>query len=135
MTRLLAALMITAASVGLVTAADAPKSIVAREWKGRVAAARADEYYGYLVEEGIKKLRAIPGSIGAEVFRRKDGNAVEFTVISYWTSREAIKAFAGEDIEKPHHLPKDKDYLLELPTRVIHYDVDLADLAGVRTSP
>jgi heme-degrading monooxygenase HmoA len=141
MTRLHAALLIAAAVVGsFAPIAAAPvtgtvRLLVAREWKGRVPAARADEYYRYLVDEGIKKLRAVPGSVGAEVLRRDDGKAVEFTVLSYWVSRESIKAFAGEDISKPHHLPRDKEFLIELPTRVIHYDVYLADLAGVATSP
>ncbi|HEX8618399.1 MAG TPA: antibiotic biosynthesis monooxygenase, partial [Thermoanaerobaculia bacterium] len=59
-------------------------------------------------------------------------SAVGFTVISYWETREAIKAYAGEDIEKPHHLPRDREMLLELPERVLHYDVTYTDLAGVR---
>ena len=135
MTRRLSLALLAAAiafCVFVPVAAQSGTSAVAREWKGRVPAAKADEYYGYLVESGIKELRAVPGSLGVEVLRRKDGDAVEFTVISYWVSRESIKAFAGEDIDKPHHLPKDKDCLVELPKRVIHYDVALADLAGVR---
>lgn len=108
-----------------------PRAIVAREWKGRVAPARAEEYYRYLMG-GVKKIRTIRGSLGVEVMRRNEAGAVEFTVISYWESREAIKAYAGEDIEKPHHLPKDREMLLELPKRVLHYDVIYTDLAQVR---
>ncbi|MGH8670059.1 MAG: hypothetical protein ACREUN_06340 [Burkholderiales bacterium] len=33
------------------------------------------------------------------------------------------RAYAGADIEKPHHLPKDAEYLLELPRQVRHLDV------------
>ncbi len=111
--------------------ADAPKSVVAREWRGRVAPARADEYYRYLLG-GVAKIRAIPGNLGVQVMRRNEAGAVEYVVISYWVSREAIKAYAGQDIEKPHHLPKDREMLLELPTRVLHYDVTYTDLAQVR---
>lgn len=113
--------------------ADAPKSVVAREWKGRVAPARADEYHRYLLG-GVAKIRAVPGSVGVEVMRREEAGAVEYTVISYWVSRDAIKAYAGQDIEKPHHLPKDRELLLELPTRVLHYDVTYTDLAQVRVA-
>lgn len=112
----------------------AVKSVVAREWKGRVAPARADEYHRYLLG-GVAKLRAVPGSLGVQVMRRDEAGAVEFTVISYWESREAIKAYAGQDIEKPHHLPKDRELLLELPTRVLHYDVTHTDLERVRVGP
>lgn len=107
-----------------------PKTVVAREWKGRVAAARADEYYRYLLD-GVKKIGSVPGSLGAQLLRREEAGAVEFTVISYWESRKAIEAYAGRDIEKPHHLPRDREFLLELPTRVLHYDVTYADLARV----
>lgn len=107
-----------------------PRAAVAREWKGRVAPARADEYHRYLLG-GVAKLRSTRGCLGVQVMRRDEAGAVEFTVISYWESREAIKAYAGEDIEKPHHLPKDRELLLELPTRVLHYDVTYTDLAQV----
>ena len=108
-----------------------PRTVVAREWRGRVAPARADEYYRYLLG-GVMKIRPIPGSLGVQVMRRDEAGAVEFIVISYWESRKAIEAFAGQDIEKPHHLPRDREFLLELPTRVLHYDVTYTDLAQVR---
>ncbi len=109
------------------------KTVVAREWKGRIAAARDAEYYPYLLE-GVKRIRTVPGSLGVQVMKRNEAGAVEYTVISYWESREAIKAFAGQDIEKPHHLARDREFLLELPTRVLHYDVIHTDLAQVRLS-
>ena len=107
------------------------RTVVAREWRGRVTQARADEYYRYLFD-GVQKIRSIPGNLGVQVMRRGEAGAVEFIVISYWESRKAIEAYAGRDIEKPHHLPRDREFLLELPTRVLHYDVIYADLAQVK---
>ena len=112
-------------------AAGTSRTAVAREWKGRVAPARAEEYYRYL-SEGVTKIRSVPGNLGVQVMRRDEGGAVEYTVISYWESRNAIEAYAGRDIEKPHHLPRDREFLLELPTRVLHYDVTYADLARIK---
>lgn len=106
------------------------RTVVAREWKGRVAPARADEYYRYLLG-GVTKIRSTPGSLGVQIMRRDEAGAATFTVISYWESRQAIGAYAGSDIEKPHHLPQDREFLLELPTRVLHYDVTYTDLAQV----
>ena len=99
------------------------KTVVARMWHGRTPTSKADEYYAYLKQEGIDKIETIQGNLGAQVLRRTDGNATEFTVISYWDSRESIKRFAGEDIEKTHFLPKDPQYLLELEPKVKHFDV------------
>jgi heme-degrading monooxygenase HmoA len=108
-----------------VPAATTPesKTVVARMWHGRTLTSKADEYYTYLKQEGIDKIEAIKGNVGAQILRRTDGNSTEFTVISYWESREAIKQFAGDDIEKTHFLPKDPQYLLELEPKVKHFDV------------
>ena len=99
------------------------KPAVARVWQGRTPVASADRYAAYLYEEGVRKLRATEGNLGVQVFRRTTGGITEFVTISYWASRDAIHAYAGDDIDKTHHLPKDAEYLLELPPRVQHFDV------------
>lgn len=97
---------------------DSEKAKIARIWQGRVPDEKADEYEKYLYEEGIKPFASIEGNLGAQMMRVSKNGITEFTTISYWVNCEAIKNFAGSDIEKPHHLPKDKDYLLELPKSV-----------------
>jgi heme-degrading monooxygenase HmoA len=99
------------------------KTVIARIWHGRTPTSKADEYYAYLKEAGINKIEKIEGNLGAQVLRRTEDKTTEFTVISYWESREAIKKFAGEDIEKTHFLPKDPEYLLELEPKVKHFEV------------
>jgi hypothetical protein len=37
--------------------------------------------------------------------------------------QSALEKIAGEDIERTHHLPKDAEYLLELPPYVRHFDI------------
>ena len=96
---------------------------VARIWEGRTRASVAKEYAAYLHEHGVKKLRATKGNLGVQVFQRTREGIAEFMTISYWGSRDEIRAYAGDDIEKTHHLPKDHEYLLELPPNVKHYDV------------
>ena len=103
--------------------ADMPKPAVARIWQGRTRQSTADSYAKYLYEEGVKKLRATKGNLGVQVFRRLNDGVAEFMTISYWGSRDEIRSYAGEDIEKTHHLPKDAEYLLELPPHVEHFDI------------
>ncbi|MFN6570265.1 antibiotic biosynthesis monooxygenase family protein [Dendronalium sp. ChiSLP03b] len=103
------------------------KTVVARIWHGKTLTSKAAEYYDYLKEAGIKKIESIPGNLGAQVLRLTDGKITEFTVISYWESRDAIRAFAGNDIEKVRSLPKDNEYLIEPETKVKHFDVLLDD--------
>jgi heme-degrading monooxygenase HmoA len=99
------------------------RGMIARIWQGRTRASVADEYMAYMYEEGVKKLRSTPGNLGVQVLRRVHDDVAEFITLSYWSTREEIRAYAGEDIEKPHHLPKDAHYLLELPREVTHFEV------------
>lgn len=108
--------------------------MIARVWQGRTRASVADEYMAYMYEQGVKKLRATPGNLGVQVLRRLDGDIAEFTTISYWSAREEIRAYAGDDIGKPRHLPKDAEYLLELPQRVEHLDILLSEMGPVPVS-
>ena len=103
------------------------KAKVARIWNGRTTDANADEYEEYLFAEGIKKIAGIDGNLGVQVLRRSVDGITEFTVISYWANREDIKRYAGEDIEKPRHLAKDPEYLLELPSYVKNFDLKTND--------
>ena len=98
-------------------------AVVARMWRGRVKNARADAYQHYLEDEGITKLKAIKGNLGAEMFRQSlhDGTT-EFVVVSYWPNRDAIHAYAGADIEKVHDLPRDKDFLIDPDKTVRNFD-------------
>jgi len=103
------------------------KNKIARIWHGRTKTAKADEYYLYLNEAGIQKIKAIQGNLGVQVLRKSQGDITEFTVISYWESKDAIRKFAGDEIEKTHNLPRDPEYLLELEPHVQHYEVVLDD--------
>ena len=98
-------------------------AVVARMWRGRVPNARADEYQKYLEADGLAKLRAIKGNLGADMFRHALGDGTtEFTVVSYWPNREAIHAYAGADIEKVHDLPRDKEFLIDPDRTVKNFD-------------
>lgn len=106
---------------------------VARIWHGRTPRTKADEYERYLYSEGITKIRKLPGNLGVQVLRRDEPEETDFLVVSWWPSRESVREWAGEDIEKTRYLAKDREYLLELEPTVRHYDVIVAE--GRTTSP
>jgi heme-degrading monooxygenase HmoA len=97
--------------------------MIARTWHGAVRAPDADAYHRYLLESGVPGLRATPGNRGVYVLRRIDGSEAHFFLISLWESLEAIRAFAGDDLEQARYYPEDRRYLLELEPRVTHYEV------------
>lgn len=96
---------------------------IARSWRGRVPAERGDEYLAYLRRTGVGDLRATPGNVGVEVLRREDGATAEFLLISYWESEDAIRAFAGDPVDRARYYPEDRSFLLEMSERVEHWDV------------
>ena len=63
------------------------------------------------------------GNRGAWMLRRDEGGETEFLTLSMWESRDAIKAFAGEDIEAAVLYPEDEQYLLRGESSVTHYEI------------
>jgi heme-degrading monooxygenase HmoA len=97
--------------------------MIARTWHGMVPAERADEYLTYLERTGLPDYRATPGNRGVWVLRRTEGGRAHFLLVSLWESMDAIRAFAGDDVEQARYYLEDRDFLLELEPRVTHYEV------------
>jgi hypothetical protein len=89
---------------------------IARIWRGRTTAAKADAYAAYLYEQGIKPLAQ--KALGVQMLREDRANETEFVTISYWESVEAMSRFAGDDPRRIHHLERDAEFLIELPSDV-----------------
>ena len=100
---------------------ETTKPTIARIWLGRVIAARADEYAAYLYEEGIRPLEE--KALGVQLLREDRADDSEFITISYWESVEAMSRFAGSDPRRIHHLPRDAEFLIELPESVQVLDI------------
>jgi hypothetical protein len=94
---------------------------IARIWRGRTTAARADEYARYLYEHGIKPLEE--KALGVELLREDRAGETEFVTISYWESVAAMSRFAGSDPRRIHHLERDPEFLIELPKAVQVLDI------------
>jgi heme-degrading monooxygenase HmoA len=97
--------------------------LIARIWRGRTLAVRADDYAKYLYDEGVCAIAQIPGNRGVQMLRRVDGDIADFQVLSYWESVEAIKRFAGDNYEEVHHLPDDAQYMIGAGPTVEHFEV------------
>jgi hypothetical protein len=89
---------------------------IARVWRGRTSSKKADEYARYLYEQGIKPLEQ--KALGVQLLREDRATESEFVTISYWESVEAMSRFAGDDPRRIHHLERDPEFLIELPSKV-----------------
>ena len=96
--------------------APAVKPTIARIWRGRTIAARADEYAHYLYEHGIRPLEE--KALAVQQLREDRDTESEFVTISYWESIEAMSRFTGSDPRQIHHLERDAEFLIELPHSV-----------------
>ena len=97
--------------------------MIARFWQGVVEESKADEFFSFMLQTGVKALQATKGNQGVLVLRRSSEGHVEFVLISLWESFDAIRRFAGKDVEKAVYFPKDKDLLVKLEPKVQHYEV------------
>jgi heme-degrading monooxygenase HmoA len=97
--------------------------MIARTWHGAVPDAKADAYETYLRLTGLPDYEATPGNRGVYVLRRSAGGVTDFLLLTLWESYEAIRAFAGDDLERARYYPEDAGYLLELEPAVTHYEV------------
>ena len=97
--------------------------MIARIWHGRTRAADVDAYREYVERTGLPDYRATPGNRGAWLLTRVEGDVAHFVTLSFWDSLEAVRAFAGDDVEKARYYEEDKKYLLEFEPGVMHYEV------------
>jgi len=100
--------------------------MLARIWRGATRAADADAYVDYLRMTGLKEYRETRGNRGAWVLWRVDGDRAEFITLSFWESRDAIRGFAGDDIERAVFYPEDDRFLVDRAPTVEHYEVEAA---------
>ena len=87
----------------------------ARIWRGRTRREDSDEYERYWRANGSRPLLA-RGARAVQMMREDHDDYSEFVTISYWDSIETMGA--GADPTLTHHLPRDREFLLELSERV-----------------
>jgi len=97
--------------------------MIARTWLGVTPGDKADAYLTYLNRTGVKSCLETRGNLGVYVLRRRVEDRAEFLFISLWESAEAIRRFAGPEIEVAVYYPEDREFLLEMKPRVEHFEV------------
>jgi heme-degrading monooxygenase HmoA len=102
--------------------------MIARTWHGVTPAAKADDYLRLMLTVAVPDYQAIPGNRGVYVLRRIEGEMAHFLLLTLWDSAEAIRQFAGMEMEVAKYYDFDAAYLLELEPTVTHYDVFAAPL-------
>lgn len=97
--------------------------MIARHWRGLVKRERADAYIEHLQSETLPQLVQLAGFLDAKVLRRHVPQGVEFLVVTIWASLDAIRAFAGNDVESAVVPPKARDMMIEYDRKARHFEV------------
>ena len=103
--------------------------MIARIWRGWTRQEDADEYVRYLQETGEPTSLQTPGNHGFWILRRMIEDRCEFVTISHWETLAAVRAFAGDDVEKAVFFPEDERFLVDRELTVSHYELTGTDPA------
>ena len=101
--------------------------MIARIWRGWAPLATADDYQRHYETEVSGHLRAVSGFRGARLLRRDDGPEVMFTSITFFSSMDDVRAFAGKDPEQAVVEETARRALTRWDEHVTHHEVT-ADL-------
>ena len=98
--------------------------MIARIWHGKTTIAKADAYMEeYFLQTGLADYQSTEGNRGVIVLRKDENGQADFLMFTLWESEDAIRKFAGDDINKARYYPEDKKYFTEMEANVAHYDV------------
>jgi len=97
--------------------------VISRHWRGVSKRERAEAYTAHLQAETFPALTKIPGFVRASILKREVDRGTEFEIVTVWKSREAIRAFAGPDLEAAVVPAVVRDMMVEFDERVRHYEV------------
>jgi heme-degrading monooxygenase HmoA len=97
--------------------------VISRQWRGLAKAEFADAHVGHLRSETFPAIRCLSGFESAAILRRPVRDGVEFLVVTEWSSLDAIRAFAAEDVEAAVVPEKVRQMMLDYDRVVRHYEV------------
>ena len=97
--------------------------MISRHWSGVAKSAFAEAYVQHLQTETFPAIRELPGFVSASILRRVVSNGVDFLVVTQWASLDAIRAFAGAEVETAVVPQKVQDMMVAYDRTVRHYEV------------
>lgn len=106
--------------------------MIARRWRGWAGGpADADAYVEHFERAVRPRLEASDGFVDATVERvEQDGGRTEIVVVTRWESLDAIRAFAGDDVEVAVVEPEALAVLADFDDRVRHIELRDGDAFG-----
>ncbi|MDX1540477.1 MAG: hypothetical protein R3349_03645 [Geminicoccaceae bacterium] len=99
--------------------------MIARTWRGWTTSANADVYERLLRTEIFPGIFAknVKGFRRIELFRREEGDEIEFMTVMWFDDLDAVRAFAGDDYGAAYVPASARHVLARFDLRSAHYEV------------
>lgn len=97
--------------------------MIVRVWRARAALAPPSGYSRHFIDTVLPALQRIEGFAGATLLRQHRAHDIEYVVETRWTSMDAVRAFAGANIDRAVVAPDAAAMLIDYDQRVQHYEV------------
>jgi heme-degrading monooxygenase HmoA len=99
--------------------------MIVRHWRGWTKPEDAEAYDSLLKDKVLPSLRNIEGYRGGYILRKDGAEEMEFVVINFFVSIEAVRAFAGLDVSTAVFEPEARKLLSRIEPLAEHYEVRL----------
>lgn len=97
--------------------------MISRHWRGLCKATKADDYVQHLKSDTFVHLKTLDGFVMAEIHQRNSDECIEFLVVTFWNSMEAITRFAGSSPDMAVVPEVVADMMIKYDRHVRHYEV------------
>lgn len=99
--------------------------MIARSWRCIASSENAPLYLVHFQDSVLPELNKLGGFHGYYILSQTliEETRLELTVITFWESLDAIRAFAGENFSQAVVEPQAKAVLISFDETVTHYEV------------
>ena len=97
--------------------------MTARVWGGKTRIEHSEKYAKIIEERDIPEYRKTDGFVKLTFLKRSDYEFTYFKLLTLWTDLDTIKNFTGPNFEQAVAYNEDKQYLVDFPGKVKHYEV------------
>ena len=97
--------------------------MIARLWHGVTTRENADAYEDLLQSEILPGIHRVEGYKGAYLLRREVPEGAEFVTLTIFDSMDAVRRFAGDDLEAAVVPEEARKLLTRFDRRSVHYTV------------
>lgn len=97
--------------------------MIARHWKGIARPGKAEDYVCHLRTSVFPELARIPGFVRATILSRSVPEGTEFQIVTQWTSLDAVRGFAGANVEIAVVAPVVQELMVSYDPTVVHYEI------------